>query len=101
MKKILAVIISGAIATGAFAQGTIFVANGSYSLARTNAIGFGFTAGPTAPTLGGFYYGVFTAPSTVTTIDNNLQGLLGPAWTFTGVYATNTAFAGRLTAGNA
>ena len=68
MKKILTLIISGAIATGTFAQGTINVLNGTYSLVRTNATGLGGTAGLTAGTLGGFYYGVFTASSTVTNI---------------------------------
>src|SRR5215471_745838 len=85
------------------AQGTITVANGSYSLARTNATAIGGTAGNTAPVLGTFYYAVFTASSTIRSIDPNLQDLLSPNWTFTGVYATNSAVAtgGRLLNGAA
>jgi hypothetical protein len=85
----------------AHSQGTISVLNGTYSFARTNATAFGGTEGNTSPALGGFYYGVFTASSTITSIDPNLQDLLGPNWTFTGVYATNTAIAsgGRLNGG--
>jgi len=56
------------------AQGTITVANGSYAFARTNAIGMGGTVGNTAPALGGFYYAVFTASSTVTSIDASFAG---------------------------
>jgi len=101
VKKLFALLYASIVATSAFAQGTITVANGSYAFARTNAIGFGLTAGNTAPVLGGFYYAVFTAASTVTSIDVNLQNLLNGTWTFTGVYATNSAVAtgGRLLTG--
>jgi len=52
--------------------------------------------------LNSFYYAVFTASSTITSIDPSLQDLLGPNWTFTGVYATNTAATtgGRLNGGS-
>jgi len=98
MKKLSAILCLSALATAAFAQGMITVANGSYAFARTNATGIGFTAGNTAPVLGSFYYAVFTASSTVTSVDANLQDLLSPTWTFTGVYGTNSAVAtgGRL-----
>lgn len=101
MKKLTAILCASALATGAFAQGTISVLNGTYSLARTNSTGLsGGTAGNAAGTLGGFYYAVFTAASTTTSIDANLQNLLSGAWTFTGVYATNIAAAGRLSGGS-
>jgi hypothetical protein len=98
VKKLFALLYASFVATSALAQGTITVGNGSYAFARTNAIGLGRTAGNTAPVLGGFYYAVFTAASTVTSIDANLQDLLNGTWTFTGVYATNSAAAtgGRL-----
>jgi hypothetical protein len=98
MKKLFAPLCASIVATSAFAQGTITVGNGSYAFARTNATGIGWTAGNTAPVLGGFYYAVFTAASTVTSIDVSLQNLLTSTWTFTGVYATNSAVAtgGRL-----
>ena len=101
MKKLFALLYASIVATSAFAQGTISVVNGTYAFARTNAIGFGETAGNTAPVLGGFYYAVFTAASTVTSIDSSLQNLLNGTWTFTGVYATNTGVAtgGRLNGG--
>jgi hypothetical protein len=55
--------------------------------------------GYTSPTLGGFYYAVFTASSTITSVDLNLQDLLTSNWTFTGIYATNTFLPGRLSGG--
>jgi hypothetical protein len=101
MKKLTAILCLSALATGVFAQGTITVANGTYSLFHTNATGSAGTAGNTSAGLGGFYYAVFTAASTTTTIDTSLQNLLTSAWTFTGIYATNTAVAsgGRMNGG--
>jgi hypothetical protein len=79
------------------AQGTINIGNTSTTLVSTNA----GIAGPTSPVPGSFIYGVFTAPSTVTTIDAYLLNLLTSTWTFTGVYATNTALStgGRFSGG--
>src|SRR5438105_15088786 len=105
MKKLTAILGLSALATGAFAQGTVSIGNGSYAFARTNATALsGGTAGNTAPILGSFYYAVFTAASTVTSVDANLQNLFNPSiWTFTGLYATNSAVAtgGRLMNGGA
>jgi hypothetical protein len=47
--------------------------------------------------LGGFAYGLFIAPSTVTSLSP--LDLLTPPWTFAGVYATNAPGAGRLYGG--
>src|SRR5438445_2301022 len=101
MKKLTAILCLSALATGAFAQGTITVANGSYAFANTNQTGLGGTQGHTSPALGGFYYAVFTAASTTTSVDANLQNLLSGSWTFTGFYATNAGIAtgGRLNGG--
>jgi hypothetical protein len=69
------------------------------TLVRTNSTGLGGGAGNTAPSIGGFEYGLFIAPSTVTSLSP--LDLLTPPWTFTGVYATNTTAAtgGRLNGG--
>ena len=101
MKKLATVLCAGALALGAYAQGTINVGNTAATLISTNATAAGGTVGTTGTALGGYTYGVFTAASTVTTIDASLQNLLTATWTFTGVYATNSAIAsgGRLNGG--
>ena len=83
-------------------QGTVNFINSSSTFVRTNATGIGGTAGNTAATLGGFVYGVFTAPSSVTSVDASLQALLTPTWTFTGLYGTNIAASsgGRISGGS-
>lgn len=103
MKKLATILCLSSLATGAFAQGTITPANVGNALFRTNATAIGQGSGSTAPTLGGFVYGIFTAPSTVTSISPNLQELLTSTWTFTGVYATNAAITtgGRESGGTA
>lgn len=90
MKKLATFLCLGALATGAFAQGTVTFLNGSYALISTN----NGTVGATATTASGFYFGLFTASSTVTSA--TMANLLTPTWTFTGIYATNIAAAGRL-----
>ncbi|PWU12677.1 MAG: hypothetical protein C5B50_21035 [Verrucomicrobia bacterium] len=62
----------------------------------TNGLGAGGTRNYTAIAPNGFYYSLFTAASTTTTIDSSLQDLFTPTWTFTGVYATNTGSSGGL-----
>ncbi len=66
-----------------------------------NGSAAGLTSGNTAPTPGGFYYEVLTAPSTVTSVDTSLQALLSGVWSDTGLLATNTPFSagGRAAAG--
>ncbi|HEV2392996.1 MAG TPA: PEP-CTERM sorting domain-containing protein [Verrucomicrobiae bacterium] len=98
MKKLAALLSLSALATGAFAQGTIGFINSSTTLITTNATAAGGTAGNTATVAGGFYYGVFTAPSTVTSLTP--ADLLGTTWTFTGSYATNIPAGGRLSGGS-
>jgi hypothetical protein len=100
MKKLAVALSLLAVAAGAFAQGSITVANTSTTQFRTNAIGVpsnGGTAGLALSATGpGYYYELLTAPSTVTTIDTSLQALLTPTWSDTGLRATNTALAGRM-----
>jgi hypothetical protein len=101
MKKLAVILSLAAMASAAFGQGSVTFNNSSLQFARTNAIGLAGTAGNAGPAVQGFYYGVFTAASTVTTIDASLQALLSPTWTFTGSYATNSAAAtgGRISGG--
>jgi hypothetical protein len=101
MKTLAATVASFWVACCCIGQGTVNFANSPNALIYTNLISWGGTRGPTAPNLGEFMYGLFTASSTVTTIDANLQNLLTSTWTFTGVYATNTTIStgGRLSGG--
>src|SRR5712671_6536259 len=98
MKKLITAFGLSALATAAFTQGTVNPGNGATTLMHTNTIspndyGIAPGSGPTPPTLGGIYYEVLTAPSTVTTVDASLQGLLTGPWSDTGLRLTNTAFA--------
>lgn len=94
MKKLATLLCMSALATGAFAQGTVAFLNGSYALISTNSGSGAFSTGTAAS---GYYYGLFTASSTVTTA--TLSDLLTATWTFTGAYATNIPAAGRLSGG--
>src|SRR5437016_3558767 len=98
MKTLLFALGFATFAVGAFAQGTVSPANGLTTLMRTNSNspnGYSIPPGNnvTPPTLGGFYYEVLTAPSTVTTVDASLQGLLSGPWSDTGLQLTNTSLA--------
>src|SRR5438105_2446330 len=105
MKKLAATLCLGAVTLGAFAQGTISFINGTATMVSTNsaALGSGLsgTRGATTPTAQSFYYAVFTAPSTVTSIGNASTWAADASWTFTGAYGTNltTATGGRLNGG--
>lgn len=103
MKKLAATLCLTALASAAFAQGTINFGNIATALISTNATASAGTMGNTPPSTSGnpYYYAVFTANSTVTTVDTSLQQLLTTTWTFDGVYATNTAATagGRLSGG--
>jgi hypothetical protein len=100
MKKLLITLGLATVATAALAQGTVNPGNTSASQNgfRTNApagnnLGVAAGVGFTAPVLNGFYYEVLTAPSTTTTVDSSLQGLLAGPWSDTLMRPTNTAFA--------
>ena len=94
MKKLAATLCLTALATAAFAQGTVNPVNTAGTQFRTNSLALpGGTSGNTAAALGGFFYEVLTAPSTVTTVDASLQGLLSAPWSDTGLRATNTGLA--------
>ena len=85
-----------------FAQGTVNFVNTSTTLVRTNALFYGGPAGNISSNLGGYVFALLTAPSTVTSLSPSAQELLTSTWTFTGLYATNTAATagGRLSGGS-
>src|SRR5260370_1473836 len=91
MKKLVTVFSVIGFALGAFAQGTVTFNNSSTTAMRTNATGIGGTTGNATSALGSWDYALFTAASTVSTIDASAQALLTSTWTFTGLYATNSA----------
>jgi len=97
MKKVVATLALTAFAAGAFAQGLINGGNTAGTLFRTNAVAAGSTSGSATLTGagGGVFYELFTAASTVTTIDSSLQGLFSGAWTDTGFTGGSSALAGR------
>jgi hypothetical protein len=82
---LLAVILTLSASTnGAFAQGTVAFANGPTTLISHFVPGAGNSALLEANNAGAYYFGLLTASSPN-----------GP-FTFTGIYATNTAGAGKL-----
>jgi hypothetical protein len=96
MKMVALTLALSMLAAVGFAQGTINSANGPSTLFRTNALAIGGTSGNTAngaPSAGGFLYHVLTAPSTVTTVDASLQGLLSAPWSDAGISMTNATLA--------
>jgi len=88
MKRLALTLCLSAFAVGAFAQGTINFLNGTTTFVRTNASGAGGNANNTSILPNGFYFAVFTAPSTVTSA--TALDLLSASWTFNGIYGTNT-----------
>src|SRR2546423_978845 len=83
----------------ALCQGEVGFLNTSTTLVQTNSVGIGGTVGNTSSSVNGFFYGLFIAPSTVSSLSPS--DLLTATWTFTGVYATNTSATsgGRLSGG--
>lgn len=101
MKKLVAILALGTIASGAFAQGTVGLANGPGTQFYTNAVGLGGVSGQTKGPGGTYDYEVLTAPSTAAAVDASLQALLnGGVWSDTGLSGTNTsAGTGKLNGG--
>jgi len=83
MKKLAAILCLGALTTGAFAQGLVTFANSGITQISITPKG-GTAAAFSASPVGSYYFCLLTAPTAA-----------GPL-TFSGVYATNTAGAGRL-----
>src|SRR3974390_2366276 len=87
MKTIATFLSIFAVGTGAFAQGTVTFNNNPNTL-----ISAGYPGGPpiTAGNPGAYYCGLLTSRT----------GIAG-SYTFSGVYGTNNAAAGRFTGGTA
>jgi len=85
MKKLAALLCLGALATGAFAQGTVTFNNNPQTLMSAGPAGNGVATAAGAP--GQYYYGLLTS-------------LTGAAGSFQiSAYGTNNAAAGRFTGG--
>src|SRR5713101_707297 len=101
MKKTLTLLILLAAATAAFAQGTVSFQNTPTTRFQTNnfAIG-GSGSGDIVAAPASFYFELLTAPSTVSTVDANLQQLLTATWSDTGLEATNNIVPGHIFGGD-
>jgi hypothetical protein len=74
-----------------FGQGYVFFDNTVGTRISTNSLAGGPSAGTTRTNIGSYYYALFVAPTTQTTVDATFTG-----WTFTGNYGTNSSVTGRL-----
>ena len=93
MKKLLLTATVVLAVVSAYSQGTVIWGNSASTLVSTNSYaGEGTGSGPTAvtaPSAGlGYVYGLFSAAA-----GTSLGGVNNAAWSFTGLYATNTAAA--------
>jgi len=93
MKKLAVSLCLTALASAAFAQGTVNPANTAGTTFRTNGLALATGSGVTSGTAGGFFYEVLTAPSTVTTAGTSLVGLVDGTWSDTGLRMTNSTLA--------
>jgi len=82
MKKLAAILCLSALTTGAFAQGLVTMGNGPTTLISFGAVGS--TAALPSGNAGTYYFGLLT------------QAAAGGAYTFAGVYGTNSGSAGRI-----
>jgi len=101
MKKLVATLSLAALATGAFAQGFVTIANNG-GVTAVNTMTQGVLA-KTGTAASSFYYDVLINASTVTTIDASLQGLAAAGWSDSGLTAVNgtgALGAGKMTAVN-
>jgi len=91
--KIIVTAMALSIAVAGSGQGLVSFRNstGTATWISTNSVVGGPTTGYTSGPIGSYYYALFAAPTTQTSVDSSLSG-----WTFTGNYATNTLIAGRL-----
>jgi len=96
MKKTLATLVLAGAICSSFSQGTLTFNNSALTLISTNATSGGPATGTASPSLGSWYYALFSANTAVTTYAGNED----PAWTLRQT-ATNTAAAsgGRLSGG--
>jgi len=88
MKKLLTIAALVGVVSLSFGQGVVNFTGGSATISTNSVVG-----GPSTGRISGagsYYFGLFVAPTTQTTVDATLNG-----WTFTGDYGTNIASAGR------
>ena len=102
--KIFTITLSlvAALATGAWAQGFVSIANTLAATAIYTSGFFGVT-NKTGTVASSYYYDVLINASTVTTIDSSLQGLTAAGWSdssITGVNGIGGLGAGKITAVN-
>ena len=87
MKKPFTLATLCGIASLCFGQGEVSFTSGSVFIQTNSGAAAGRIAGA-----GNYYFALFVAPTTQTTVNDSLTG-----WTFTGNYGTNIARAGRFT----
>ena len=92
MKKLLTLVALLGAASMTFGQGTINFFNTTKTTVRTNSVMSGPTTGTMNTDPNAYYFALFSAPSTVTTVAGGNPN--DPNWTFSTLYATNTATAG-------
>jgi PEP-CTERM motif len=100
MKKLLTIVALASVVSLSYGQGYVSFINSTGTRVSTYTQVYGHTGGTSslvpAYTSGSFYYALFVAPSTTTTIGVSPVGDPTRAgWTFTGDYGTNTV-AGRV-----
>jgi len=101
MKKLIATFACSALVAGAYAQGIVTFANTATSTFQTESNGVVANTPGTVANLGTFDYELLTANSTVSSVDQSLQGLLNTnIWTDTTLMGTNTTSAGRMNGGS-
>ncbi|MBU6410525.1 MAG: hypothetical protein KGR98_09070, partial [Verrucomicrobia bacterium] len=97
MKKILTTLSIAIMASGAFAQGTLWTLNGAGLLISTNGAsigqGTGSTFGPNSGGVGSYYFALLEDNSPTVT-GGNVTGLSAnptdtSTWQFSGLYLTN------------
>jgi hypothetical protein len=95
MKRATLTIAAISLALSVFGQGTVNFNNTPGTLILTNWSAVGGGIGGINGAGGPYYFGLFVAPVGQNVGSSSVDLFAGP-WTFTGVYATNTAAAGRL-----
>jgi hypothetical protein len=98
MKKLLTIAALVGATSLSFGQGYVSFFNNSSTRFSTNSAAGQAFFNPTAKPVGSYYFALFAAPTTLTTISTATDPTLN-GWTYVGI-ATNTAQAGRLDGDN-
>jgi len=97
MKKLLTIAALIGVTSLSFGQGTVNFFNTTKTTVRTNSAVGGPTTGVMDVTPNHYYFALFAAPTTTTTV--GAIGVSDGAWTFTGLYANNSATLGVFSGG--